>query len=172
MCCARPAGEAARHEDSSWISVNVASNWVGEGDLVAVVAAALAESGLPAHRLWLEFTERVVIDEPDRASTLIAALRELGVQVAIDDFGAVYSSLSYLHRLPIAKIKLDRGFVENLETDMRARAIVDAVLGLCAQLAIDVVAEGVETEAQLVWLEAHGCRFAQGYLIGRPVPAA
>jgi len=164
--------EAARHSEGGWISVNVASNWVDEGDLVAVVAAALAESGLPAHRLWLEFTERVVIDEPDRASTLITALRDLGVQVAIDDFGAVYSSLSYLHRLPIAKIKLDRGFVEDLETDMRARAIVDAVLGLCAQLAIDVVAEGVETEAQLAWLAAHGCRFAQGYLIGRPVAAA
>ena len=168
----RACKEAARHGEGGWISVNVASNWVGEGDLVAVVAAALAESGLPAHRLWLEFTERVVIDEPDRASALIAGLRQLGVQVAIDDFGAVYSSLSYLHRLPIAKIKLDRGFVEDLETDMRARAIVDAVLGLCAQLAIDVVAEGVETEAQLVWLEAHGCRFAQGYLIGRPAPAA
>ncbi len=168
----RACKEAARQNDGGWISVNVASNWVGEGDLVAIVAAALAESGLPAHRLWLEFTERVVIDEPDRASALIAGLRELGVQVAIDDFGAVYSSLSYLHRLPIAKIKLDRGFVEDLETDMRARAIVDAVLGLCAQLSIDVVAEGVETEGQLAWLEAHGCRFAQGYLIGRPQPAA
>lgn len=168
----RACKEAAQQNDGGWISVNVASNWVGEGDLVAIVAAALAESGLPAHRLWLEFTERVVIDEPDRASALIAGLRELGVQVAIDDFGAVYSSLSYLHRLPIAKIKLDRGFVEDLETDMRARAIVDAVLGLCAQLSIDVVAEGVETEGQLAWLEAHGCRFAQGYLIGRPQPAA
>lgn len=136
------------------------------------MAAALAESGLPADRLWLEFTERVVIDEPDRASALIAGLRELGVHVAIDDFGAVYSSLAYLHRLPIAKIKLDRGFVEDLETDMRARAIVDAVLGLCVQLSIDVVAEGVETEGQFAWLSAHGCRFAQGYLIGRPMAGA
>ncbi len=115
-------------------------------------------------------TERVLIEDYDRALAGFAKLHEIGVSVSIDDFGARYSSLGYLHRLPIRKIKLDKSFIDNIATDERARAIVRSVLTLCGDLGINAVAEGVETEEQLGWLVALGCPAVQGYLTGRPGP--
>ncbi len=160
--------QADAADEAGWISVNIASSWMQAGDLVALVRAVLAETGLPARRLWLELTERVMVDDERRAVAVIEELAQLGV--AIDDFGAVYSSLAYLHRLPIRKIKLDRAFIQPIESDQRAKTIVRAVLQLCGALSIEVIAEGVETEAQLAWLSANGCTMVQGYLTGRPAP--
>ncbi len=162
--------QAVAAGESGWISVNITSSWMQAGDLVATVRRVLAETGLPAQRLWLELTERVMVEDERRAVAIVNELGRLGVGVAIDDFGAVYSSLAYLHRLPVRKIKLDRAFIQPIEGDARARTIVRAVLYLCSELSIEVIAEGVETEAQLAWLCVNGCAMVQGYLTGRPEP--
>lgn len=162
--------EAATWPADLWISVNVSAAWLKGGDLDHVVRDVLAETGLAPDRLQIEVTERVLIEDYDRALAGFAKLHEIGVSVSIDDFGAGYSSLGYLHRLPIRKIKLDKSFIDNIATDERARAIVRSVLTLCGDLGINAVAEGVETEEQLGWLVALGCPAVQGYLTGRPGP--
>lgn len=159
---------AAAHGGGGWIAVNVSAAWFRVGDLVSLVRTILAETGLAADRLWLEITERVLIEERARAIEVIGALRAMNVSVAIDDFGALYSSLGYLYALPIQKIKLDRSFIDHIDTRLRARTVVGAMLGLCRELGVEVVAEGVETESQLALLTRLGCPAVQGYLTGRP----
>ncbi|MEP9366529.1 EAL domain-containing protein [Xanthobacter sp. VNH20] len=164
--------EAATWALPCWVSVNVSAAWFRFGDLPTLVENVLAETGLDPGRLRLEVTEGVLIEEHDEAVSTFERLHALGVGVVIDDFGAFYSSLGYLHRLPIRKIKLDRSFIANVETDQRSRIIVSTILQLCQTLNIYVVAEGVESEGQLVWLAEQGCPAVQGYLTGRPAPLA
>ena len=159
---------AAERGNDHWIAVNVSAAWFRVGDLVSLVRTVLAETGLPAARLWLEITERVLIEERAKAIEVIGALRAMNVSVAIDDFGALYSSLGYLYALPIQKIKLDKSFIDHIDTRLRARTVVGAILSLCHDLGVEVVAEGVETEAQFALLMRLGCPAVQGYLTGRP----
>jgi diguanylate cyclase (GGDEF)-like protein len=154
------------------VAVNLSPTQFDDGRLPATVAALLAECGLAPSRLELEVTETVLLATGDAALTQLLALREAGVRIAMDDFGTGHSSLTQLRVFPFDRLKIDRSFVKDLTLGGDAPAIVRAVTGLGRSLGIAVVAEGVETEAQLRELLAEGCDAAQGYLFGRPLPEA
>jgi EAL domain-containing protein (putative c-di-GMP-specific phosphodiesterase class I) len=130
----------------------------------------LLETGLAPARLELEITEGVLINDFSRAVSILHRLKALGVQIALDDFGKGYSSLSYLHSFPFDKIKIDRAFISDLEHNHHSTAIVRAVIGLGHSLEIPILAEGVETESQQAFLVQEGRDEMQGYLTGRPFP--
>ena len=158
---------------ASWISplqvaVNMSPVQFHHGDLVEVVRRVLDETGLAPDRLELEITEGVLINDSARALVILQQLKTLGVSIAMDDFGTGYASLSSLQSFPFDKIKIDRSFIADLGPSEQSRAVVRAVVGLGKTLGIRVIAEGVETEAQLFILLQEGCRLIQGYLIGRP----
>ncbi len=155
------------------IAVNVSAVQLTQGDFAHTVQSILVETGFPPNRLEIEITESAIISDKVRALHALRRIRALGVAVAIDDFGAGYSSLETLRTFPFDKIKLDRSFTHGLERDAQAKAIVRAVLALGKSLEIPVLAEGVETPEQLSILRTEGCSEAQGYLLGRPgrVPA-
>jgi diguanylate cyclase (GGDEF)-like protein len=152
------------------VAVNLAPAQFDDGRLPATVAALLAECGLAPGRLELEVTETVLLATGDAALAQLLALREAGVRIAMDDFGTGHSSLTQLRVFPFDRLKIDRSFVKDLTLGGDAPAIVRAVTGLGRSLGIAVIAEGVETEAQLRELLAEGCEAAQGYLFGRPLP--
>jgi diguanylate cyclase (GGDEF)-like protein len=155
------------------IAVNVSAVQLTQGDFAHTVQSILVETGFPPKRLEIEITESAIISDKVRALHALRRIRALGVAIAIDDFGAGYSSLETLRTFPFDKIKLDRSFTHGLERDAQAKAIVRAVLALGKSLEIPVLAEGVETAEQLSILRTEGCNEAQGYLLGRParVPA-
>ncbi len=155
-----------------YVSVNLSPVQFRFSDLAAEVKTLLAESGLAPARLQLEVTEGVLLHDLDAARAQIEALRQLGVRVALDDFGTGYSSLSYLRSLPFDKVKIDCAFVSGLATDPTNHAIVRCIVGLARELDMRVTAEGVETEEEATLLTAAGCNSLQGYLFGRPMPAA
>ncbi len=154
----------ARDGVTPLLRVNVSARQFEESSLAADVDAALAESGLPPERLCLELTETMLLRDADAAAKTLARLRALGVRVALDDFGTGYCSLGYLKRLPIDTIKIDRSFTAGLPKDRADLAIVKALVGLAGDLGIDVVGEGVETEAQAQCLRECGVIAVQGYL--------
>jgi diguanylate cyclase (GGDEF)-like protein/PAS domain S-box-containing protein len=162
-------------EAASWpaplqIAVNLSPVQFRHGDLPGMVHAALRESGLSPARLELEITEGVLLGDSSRALSILRRLKALGVRIAMDDFGTGYSSLSYLQSFPFDKIKIDRAFIANLETNAQSGAIVTAVVGLARGLGLPVLAEGVETEGQWAFLARASCDEVQGYLIGKPRP--
>ena len=159
---------AARWEGVQ-VSVNVSGRQVAEGSLVESVVRALDESGLAPARLQLELTETVLMDDIDGHVALMHEVKELGVSLALDDFGKGYSSLSYLHRFPLDRIKIDRAFVGGLPESRAALAIASAVISFARALDIEVVAEGIETQAQLDTLRDLGCEYGQGFFFHRPV---
>jgi diguanylate cyclase (GGDEF)-like protein len=171
--------ERACRDAASWaaaghplrVSVNVAVAQMQGRDFAGEVAAVLQRTGLPSHLLCLEITESSLMRSDQRRSEGLAALRDLGVHLAIDDFGTGYSSLAYLHSLPVNELKIDRSFVSRLATDSRDRHLVQAIIGMASALGLTVVAEGVETEDQLVYLDERGCDVAQGFLFSKPQPA-
>ena len=136
------------------------------------VADTLQRLGVPADRLELEITENTILTDPQRARSVLARLSELGVSLAIDDFGAGYSSLGYLKRLPVDVLKIDRSFVMNMSSDENDAVIVRSTIDLGHNLGLRVVAEGVEDETAMRTLGELDCDTAQGYYLGRPVPAA
>ena len=152
------------------VSVNLSALQFGSDEVVAMVGRALARTGVAPYRLELEVTETVLC-EPEAADTM-RALRATGVRLALDDFGTGYASLAYLMRFPFDRIKIDRSFVSGADTRPQCRAILTAVGDLAASLDLQVVAEGVETESERAQVRAAGCRFSQGWLFGRPMPAA
>ncbi|PKO85934.1 MAG: sensor domain-containing diguanylate cyclase [Betaproteobacteria bacterium HGW-Betaproteobacteria-12] len=154
------------------VAVNISAHQLRTADLVERVAEVLQRYRLAHDELELEITESVAMSDPASAIERLDALRELGVTLAIDDFGTGYSSLAYLKRLPIQVLKLDRAFVRDIETDENDAAISAATLALAHSLGLKVVAEGIETEGQSRFLRQHGCDLLQGYLYGRPEPAA
>ena len=166
----RACAVAATWPAPTRVAVNVSAVQFDRDDLPAIVADALARSGLAPERLELEITETVLIRESDAVVRTLHALRELGVRIALDDFGTGYSSLSYLRRFAFDRIKIDRSFIREMDHPDTA-AIVRAMVGLGARLGIAITAEGVETEAQLASVKAEGCSEAQGWLIGRPASA-
>lgn len=152
------------------ISVNVSVRHFQSGDVPGTVARILEESGLDASYLKLEVTESAALHDVDLMSEQFALLRDQGIGLQLDDFGTGYSSLSYLLRYPLDVLKIDRSFVTGLHEKEHSEAIVRATLALAESLGLEVVAEGVETEDELRCLIGLGCRAAQGYLLGRPVP--
>ena len=161
---------AAARSDTARIAVNVSAVQLQSPQFALSVIRTLAASGLAPRRLELEITETTLLGESDAMLGNLRQLREIGVRVALDDFGTGYSSLSYLRRFPFDTIKIDRSFVQEIESRDTA-AIVHAIIDLAARLRMSVTAEGVETEAQLKRLRMEGCNMAQGYLIGRPAEA-
>ena len=133
--------------------------------------SALDASGLRNEQLYLEITESVMMEEAASSPT-VSRLGEMGIRLAVDDFGTGYSSLRYLRQFPVGLLKIDRSFVDGLGIEHEDEVIISTVIGLARSLGIAVVAEGVETEAQLTHLTAMGCDFAQGYLFGRPRAAS
>ncbi|MDX9843990.1 MAG: EAL domain-containing protein [Aquabacterium sp.] len=153
------------------VAVNLSALQFKRGDVLALVRDALQSSGLPAHLLELELTESILLQDVDSTIATLQGLKALGVKLSIDDFGTGYSSLSYLKRLAVDKLKIDQSFVHDMLTDADGASIVQAIVQLGHTLQLTVIAEGVETEAQRLALTKIGCDEAQGYLIGRPVPA-
>lgn len=152
------------------VAVNLSPAQFQQDGLPELVATALAEAGLPPQRLELEITESSLMQDPGRTLEVLRAIKALGVSVAMDDFGTGHSSLATLRAFPFDKIKLDRSFMPEVDSDPQARAILRAVLGIGRGLGVPVLAEGVETDAQLHILQEEGCAEAQGYLLGRPQP--
>jgi EAL domain-containing protein (putative c-di-GMP-specific phosphodiesterase class I) len=150
------------------VSINLSQLQLRDPHFVDGVRAALAEAGLPGQRLEVEITERMLMDDLAAVRGTLDALRLLGVRVAIDDFGTGYSSLGALNQLPIDRIKIDRSFVSGLPQHAGNAAIVRAIVMLAAGLGRDVIAEGVESEAQRDYLVDLGCPLLQGRLFGAP----
>jgi EAL domain-containing protein (putative c-di-GMP-specific phosphodiesterase class I) len=155
------------------VAVNISPRSLLEDDLPARVFATLVGSELPASLLQLEITETAVMTNPERAAFVLTQLQARGVQVAIDDFGAGYTSLAFLRILPITALKIDRSLISQMLDHPEDEAVTQAVIGLAHRLGFDVVAEGVETDALLDRLTVLGCNQAQGYAISAPLaPAA
>jgi diguanylate cyclase (GGDEF)-like protein/PAS domain S-box-containing protein len=173
--------EEACQQTSAWqragyplkgVSVNVSALQFGRSDFVDTVDRILNSTGLEAPFLELELTESVVIHDVRESASKMEKLRELGVQISMDDFGAGYSSLSYLQRLPIDILKLDRSFVEEFRSSGGSSSLVRGIVSLAHGLGIRVTAEGVETQEQLELVHHSGCDKVQGFFLGRPTPAA
>ena len=151
------------------VAVNVSPVQLLDPRLPQIVAQALSESGLAAHRLELEITETALLGDDEAALRTLNQLRDLGVRIALDDFGTGYSSLSYLHRFPISRIKIDRSFIRRLPEDTGSASIVRAIAQLGQSLEMAVTAEGIETPEQLSFIAEQGCDHVQGFLISRPL---
>ena len=153
------------------MAVNLSALQFCHAGLVDNVAAALARHQIPANSLTLEITETTAMSDADASMTVLQRLSNMGVDLSIDDFGTGYSSLMYLKRLPANELKIDRGFVRDLEHDSDDAAIVSAIVALGQALGLRIVAEGVETDTQQRFLTTLGCDALQGYLLGHPLPA-
>ena len=165
-------GELRRQGRRLPISVNVSPRQFHRGDFVARVLRQVAEGGAAPSDLMLEITEGVLVDEVEQVIHKMTQLTRQGVMFSIDDFGTGYSSLAYLKRLPIHELKIDKGFVQDAPRDANGAAVVEAILSVARHLRLKVVAEGVETREQADFLNARGEVIHQGYLFGRPEPAA
>jgi diguanylate cyclase (GGDEF)-like protein/PAS domain S-box-containing protein len=160
--------QAARWPEPISVAVNISPLQFAGRKLLETVEEALASSGLAAHRLEIEITEMTVLQNTQAALEVLHALKKLGARIAMDDFGAGYSSLGSLQSFPFDKVKIDSSFTRGLEQSRKSDAIVTAVTNLCRGLDMYATAEGVETESQFQALRRQGCQEAQGYLFGRP----
>src|ERR1700739_484404 len=154
------------------VAVNLSPVQFRHGDIVSVVEEALRSSGLDPERLEVEVTESLWIQDPDCVFDQLGRLRRMGVTIALDDFGTGYSSFAYLWKFPFDTVKIDRSFVSEMETEPKAAVIVNTIMGLGKSLGLTITAEGVETPTQAKILREAGCDQAQGFLFGRPLPAA
>jgi diguanylate cyclase (GGDEF)-like protein len=139
--------------------------------LQARIVEVLAQTGLPADKLDMEVTEGLLIEEDNTLMNMLAYLKQLGVELSIDDFGTGYSALSYLQKFSFSKLKIDRAFINKMASSKADRALVTAILAMAKSLELKVVAEGIEDEHQVEFLQSHGCEFGQGFLFSRPVTA-
>jgi len=167
----RTLEEARRWPDELYVAVNLSPLQVRDSTIVDMVRLALAESGVAPSRLVLEITEGVLIDNPDEMVRRINDLHDLGVRVALDDFGSGYSNLGYLQRFPLDKLKIDKSFVAALGRSSNGGVIIQAIVALARALGLSVLVEGVETEHQRVLLRLAGCDEMQGFLFAKPAPA-
>ncbi len=152
--------------------MNVSVRQFRHPEFVDEVMQAIERSGIQPHKLKLELTESLLADGIDVTIAKMGSLKEMGVALSLDDFGIGYSSLSYLKRLPLDQLKIDREFVKDILTDANDAAIARTVIGLAHSLNLDVIAEGVETAEQRDFLARQGCLSYQGYLFSRPLPIA
>lgn len=171
MWALRRACQEARDWAPATLAVNLSPIDFRMKDLVGTIARILAETGFPAQRLEIEITENVLLGSQPEAYAALSELRDMGVRIALDDFGSGYSSLGYLRRFRVDTVKIDRSFVQNIGLTDDAAAIIDCVVRLARAMAITVTAEGVETRDQLRYLKSVGCHQIQGYLLATSVPA-
>ena len=158
--------------DHLTVSVNVSAQQLQRGNFLAMLDRVLKKHQIDPHRLELEITETLLMDETEKVRTILNEIRNRHVTIALDDFGTGYSSLSYLSLYPIDVIKIDRSFVLQMITNPEQKAIVRAILAMSHSLNMQVVAEGVETIEQAQFLRDEGCHLLQGYLFSKPIPAA
>jgi EAL domain-containing protein (putative c-di-GMP-specific phosphodiesterase class I) len=143
------------------IGVNVSAQQFEDPMLIDKIRGALKETKIPAELLELELTESCLMSDPGQAGALLREIRDVGVRIAIDDFGTGYSSLTYLNEFPLNALKIDKNFVQSVESTDRGGPISNMIIGLGQNLGLEVIAEGVETEAQLNYMREHGCDIAQ-----------
>lgn len=172
MVLARALSECRAWEQGRTLSINLAPRDVMRAGTAEALARLVNEAGAPPHAIILEVTERALIDDPKRAEAQLKAFRAQGFRIALDDFGAGWSSLSQVHRLPLDMIKIDQALSRALATDPGARTLVATIVSLSWQLGIDCTIEGVEDELQAETARALGVRLMQGYHFGRPAPAS
>lgn len=174
--------QAACHQMAVWqsqfpaaaslkVSVNLSVKQLRDVDLVAQIQQVLQDTGLPAHSLALEITESILMEDIEGINQLLEQLRAYDIQISIDDFGTGFSSLSYLHRLPVNNLKIDRSFISNLLDSQRNLNVTKTIIALADELGINAIAEGLESEEQLQQLKVLGCELGQGYLFRAPVAA-
>ena len=154
------------------VTVNLSRRQFQRPDAVDALRRAVEGAGIDPHLLAVEITEAAVMDDVEMSSEKLSRLLDVGVQIHVDDFGTGYSSLSYLHRLPITAVKIDRSFVDGLASHPESADVVKAIVSLAESLDFDVIAEGVEAEPQVTWLEALRCRYGQGNFLSPPMDAA
>jgi EAL domain-containing protein (putative c-di-GMP-specific phosphodiesterase class I) len=155
-----------------FVAVNISARQLQRMEIIDEVRDALRSSGLSPGRLLLEITESVMIDDLELVIERLRAVRELGVRIAVDDFGTGQSSLSYIRRLPIDILKIDKRFIDSVDADDTDSKLTAAIIGLTSLLSLDCVAEGVERPAQYERLKELGCEYAQGFLLAHPMTAA
>ncbi len=153
------------------MNVNLSAVQLHHPDLVQTVAAVLDKSGLAPERLTLEITETVMMNDTDATIARLHELTSLGVRLAVDDFGTGYSSLSYLRRFPVAVLKVDKSFVDDVAENSGVAALTEGILSLARALHLDVIAEGIETAEQAEHLRQLKCKLGQGFKFARPVGA-
>jgi EAL domain-containing protein (putative c-di-GMP-specific phosphodiesterase class I) len=168
--CATAYAWCGRDAQRTTLSVNVSALQIDE-DFYTVIKECLNQTGFPAQQLELEITESALIKDTELTIEYLKQWKELGVQLAVDDFGSGYSSLNYLSRLPIDRLKLDQSLICQMTMNKKGAIVMRSIVSLGAELGLDVIAEGVETEQQLRMLTDLGCPQAQGYLLARPMPA-
>lgn len=168
--CQTAAAWCNRASRPTTLSVNVSALQINE-EFSKVIERVLEQTQFPANRLELEITESALIANPAVTIEHLKAWKQFGVRIALDDFGTGYSSLSYLTRLPVDRLKLDRSLIHRMTLDKKSHAVMRSIVSLGAELDMQVIAEGVETEEQLQMLTDLGCPQVQGYLLGRPMPA-
>lgn len=169
--CQQVVSWRAQGIDMQRVAVNLSAIQLESDSFVSMVEDILKETGVPIKAIEFELTESMVLRNPDRSLVTLNRLHELGIHLALDDFGTGYSSLSYLKRLPVDTLKIDRSFVEGVPDDSNDSQIVRMICALAKSVLLEVVAEGIETEAQRDFLTELGCDFLQGYLISKPLPA-
>ncbi len=173
--------EHAARELASWqsvlasdplpfVSVNVSSRQLLRHDLINDVKAVLARTGVAPETLKLEITESLVMQNPEYSAKVLARVRELGASLALDDFGTGYSALSYLQRFPFDTIKIDKSFVRSNGSPTRS-VLLSSIVNMAHELGMEVIAEGVESEAEVTEVIEAGCEYAQGFVYGRPMTA-
>lgn len=153
------------------LAVNISAMLFRRKDLVSIISANIAEYLIAEGELELELTESALLEDSAHTQELLEQLRRLGIQLAIDDFGTGYSSMAYLRSFPAKTLKIDQSFIKDIHTDKTANAILRSMVELAKSMQMDVVAEGIETTQQETFVRTVGCQYAQGYLLGRPIPA-
>ena len=169
--CGQIASWAKRSETAELaVSINISARQLRQPEFVDQVLTALDRTGADPHRLELELTESMLVDDIKEVIAKMIVLKSHGLRFSLDDFGTGYSSLTYLKRLPLDRLKIDRSFVRDILVDQSSGAIAQTIISLSKAMGLPVIAEGVETEEQREFLEKLGCHAFQGYLFSRPVP--
>ncbi|MCF6455968.1 EAL domain-containing protein [Pseudoalteromonas sp. MMG024] len=169
--CITAAKWQDEYENAPGISVNISTVQFQRDDFIATIKNAIEVSGLPSNKLILEITESLLIENDKKTIAQLTMLANLGVKIAIDDFGTGYSSLSYLKKFPVHKLKIDRSFIKDIEHNAESQALTKAIIAMSKSLKLEVIAEGVELNAQMHWLTASDCSLIQGYWFAKPVDA-
>ncbi len=154
------------------VAINLSATFFQQADFEETIESALYETGVPPECLELELTEATLMSDPEKVLASMAAMKALGVQLSIDDFGMGYSCLNYLKKLPIDKLKIDQSFIHNIAYDTDNMAVVRAIMSIGRSMQLKVIAEGVENASQLAWLQAEGSEEAQGFYFSRPLSAS